>query len=270
MGARTHDSAAPGSGGQAVFLTALVSHFSPFVNQWMRIFFAFSSTYIEKANLREILGETSKIEIKQPIGPSARNRKDFPMVFSPIRSPRGSMGVRLFCFHRYDLSGGLPAFNVVGLPDAAVNEARAWARRPPKTAASPSRWGRITVNLAPAHEKSPALSHDLPHFGGNPVRRRPRLCGTGTAPLWGGSPFQGSCGPALGCCLWPLQAKSVRHPRPLRPEDNAAEATLAVVLPSTPVQGCGPAGTPPVRRGAIIPPVVPLPESGTATPTSPR
>lgn len=38
-----------------------------------------------------------------------------------------------------DLSGGLPAFTIVGLPDAAVNEARERVRSAVKTAASPSR-----------------------------------------------------------------------------------------------------------------------------------
>ena len=37
-----------------------------------------------------------------------------------------------------DLSGGLPAFEIVGLPDAAVKEARDRVRAAVKTAASPS------------------------------------------------------------------------------------------------------------------------------------
>ena len=38
-----------------------------------------------------------------------------------------------------DLSGGLPAFTVVGLPDAAVSEARERVRSAIKTVVSPSR-----------------------------------------------------------------------------------------------------------------------------------
>ena len=38
-----------------------------------------------------------------------------------------------------DLSSGLPAFTIVGLPDAAVNEARERVRAAIKTAVSPSR-----------------------------------------------------------------------------------------------------------------------------------
>ena len=50
-----------------------------------------------------------------------------------------------------DLSGGLPAFTVVGLPDAAVNEARERVRAAIKNCGFTFPVSRITVNLAPAH-----------------------------------------------------------------------------------------------------------------------
>jgi magnesium chelatase family protein len=43
---------------------------------------------------------------------------------------------------------GIPAFNVVGLPDKAVSEARERVRAAASGLALPA--GRITVNLAPA------------------------------------------------------------------------------------------------------------------------
>lgn len=49
-----------------------------------------------------------------------------------------------------DLSSGLPAFNVVGLPDAAVNEARDRVRAAIKNCGFTFPVSRITVNLAPA------------------------------------------------------------------------------------------------------------------------
>ena len=51
------------------------------------------------------------------------------------------------------LSGGLPAFDVVGLPDAAVREARERVRAAVKNCGAKFPVSRITVNLAPAGQK---------------------------------------------------------------------------------------------------------------------
>ena len=48
------------------------------------------------------------------------------------------------------LSGGLPAFDVVGLPDAAVRESRERVRAAVKACGLKFPVSRITVNLAPA------------------------------------------------------------------------------------------------------------------------
>ena len=61
-----------------------------------------------------------------------------------------------------DLSGGLPAFSVVGLPDAAVNEARERVRAAVKNNGFSFPVSRITVNLAPAHVKKVGTLYDLP------------------------------------------------------------------------------------------------------------
>ncbi|MDD3265307.1 MAG: magnesium chelatase domain-containing protein, partial [Dehalococcoidales bacterium] len=61
-----------------------------------------------------------------------------------------------------DISPGLPSFTVVGLPDAAVQEARERVRAAIRNSgfSFPSR--RITVNLAPADLKKVGPSYDLP------------------------------------------------------------------------------------------------------------
>lgn len=61
-----------------------------------------------------------------------------------------------------DISRGIPAFDVVGLPDAAVKESRERVRAAIKNAGLelPSR--RITVNLAPADIKKEGAAYDLP------------------------------------------------------------------------------------------------------------
>ena len=50
-----------------------------------------------------------------------------------------------------DLAGGLPNFDIVGLPDAAVKEARERVRSAIKNCGYSFPVGRITVNLAPAN-----------------------------------------------------------------------------------------------------------------------
>ena len=57
--------------------------------------------------------------------------------------------VSVECF----LSGGLPAFDIVGLPDAAVREARERVRAAVKSCGVKFPVSRITVNLAPASQK---------------------------------------------------------------------------------------------------------------------
>ena len=61
-----------------------------------------------------------------------------------------------------DLSAGLPAFTIVGLPDAAVNEARDRVRSAIKNCGFTFPVSRITINLAPAHVKKEGTLYDLP------------------------------------------------------------------------------------------------------------
>ena len=61
-----------------------------------------------------------------------------------------------------DLSSGLPAFTLVGLPDEAVNEARERVRSAIKNCGFQFPVSRITVNLAPAHVKKSGTLYDLP------------------------------------------------------------------------------------------------------------
>ena len=61
-----------------------------------------------------------------------------------------------------DLSSGLPAFTIVGLPDAAVSEARERVRAAIKNCGFTFPVSRITVNLAPAHVKKVGTLYDLP------------------------------------------------------------------------------------------------------------
>ncbi len=60
-----------------------------------------------------------------------------------------------------DIGQGLPAFNIVGLPDAAVQEARERVRAAVKNAGFEFPLQRITVNLAPADVRKEGPIYDL-------------------------------------------------------------------------------------------------------------
>jgi len=61
-----------------------------------------------------------------------------------------------------DISGGLPAFDIVGLPDAAVKESRERVRAAIKNQNFDFPIKRITLNLAPADIKKEGPHFDLP------------------------------------------------------------------------------------------------------------
>ena len=126
-----------------------------------------------------------------------------------------------------DLSGGLPAFTVVGLPDAAVNEARERVRAAIKNNGFSFPVSRITVNLAPAHVKKVGTLYDLPMLVGI-------LCAGGQLKLKdtncafvGELSLSGQLRPAAGMLPMALAAKAAGIDTLYVPEDNAAEATLA-------------------------------------------
>ena len=126
-----------------------------------------------------------------------------------------------------DLSGGLPAFSVVGLPDAAVSEARERVRAAIKNCGFTFPVSRITVNLAPAHVKKVGTLYDLPILvgilaaGGQLKINRPNCAFLGELSL------SGHLRPCAGMLPMALCAKREGIQELYIPEENAAEATLA-------------------------------------------
>ena len=60
------------------------------------------------------------------------------------------------------IMGGLPAFDIVGLPDASVREARERVRAAVKACGMKFPVSHITVNLAPADTRKEGTVYDLP------------------------------------------------------------------------------------------------------------
>ena len=83
-------------------------------------------------------------------------------MFSRIKSI-GIFGMESYMIEvEADVSTGLPAFDIVGLPDTAVKESRDRVRSAIKNCGFKFPLGRITVNLAPADRKKGGSIYDLP------------------------------------------------------------------------------------------------------------
>ena len=126
-----------------------------------------------------------------------------------------------------DLSGGLPAFTVVGLPDAAVNEARERVRAAIKNCGFNFPVSRITVNLAPAHVKKVGTLYDLPILvgilaAGGQLKLKDKNCA-----FVGELSLSGELRPCAGMLPMALAAKREGIGTLYVPEENASEATLA-------------------------------------------
>jgi len=125
-----------------------------------------------------------------------------------------------------DVSPGLPAFTVVGLPDQSVSEARERVRAAVRNAGLPFPAARITVNLAPADLRKEGPLYDLPIALGllaaQEVVPLTALAGTLVA---GELALDGSLRPVAGAVNLALLAGSLGA-AVLLPEGNAPEAAL--------------------------------------------
>ena len=82
-------------------------------------------------------------------------------MFSELKSV-GLFGIDSYMIEvEADISSGLPAFDIVGLPDAAVKESRDRVRAALKNCGYKFPIGRITINLAPADLKKEGSIYDL-------------------------------------------------------------------------------------------------------------
>lgn len=83
-------------------------------------------------------------------------------MFARVKS-QGIYGLNSFdVIVEADISSGLPRFDVVGLPDAAVKESRERVRASIKNSGHTFPVSRITVNIAPADIKKEGPVYDLP------------------------------------------------------------------------------------------------------------
>ena len=125
------------------------------------------------------------------------------------------------------ISSGLPGFDIVGLPDAAVKEARERVRAAAKSSGMAFPVSRITVNLAPANLKKAGSHYALPILlsilAASGAVRRPRS----DSAFIGEVSLDGQLRPVSGVLPMALAAKREGIKALFVPAENAAEATLA-------------------------------------------
>ena len=131
---------------------------------------------------------------------------------------------------------GMPMFEIVGLPDAAVKEARERVRSAIKTNGMKFPVSRLTVNLAPADTRKAGTLYDLPVLLGI-------LCATGeirqppaTAAFFGEVSLAGDIRPVTGALTMALAAEQIGLKELYVPAGNAAEAAFADRVTVYPVE----------------------------------
>ena len=125
------------------------------------------------------------------------------------------------------ISNGLPGFDIVGLPDAAVKEARERVRAAIKNSGFRFPVSRLTVNLAPADKKKVGTVYDLPILVGilaasGDLKQPEKDCA-----FLGELSLSGELRPVQGALPMALAAKREGIRKLYVPAENAAEAAFA-------------------------------------------
>ena len=134
-----------------------------------------------------------------------------------------------------DLSRGLPAFEMVGLPDAAVREARDRVRAALKNVGFQFPVSRITVNLAPADKRKEGTLYDLPILI-SLLRASGQLdAGLEDSVFLGELSLSGEVRPIRGALPMAIAAKEAGFRRFYIPAQNAPEGAVVQGLEVYPV-----------------------------------
>ncbi|MBQ6397230.1 MAG: YifB family Mg chelatase-like AAA ATPase [Oscillospiraceae bacterium] len=125
------------------------------------------------------------------------------------------------------ISGGLPGFEIVGLPDAAVKEARERVRAAIKNNGFRFPPSRLTVNLAPADRKKAGTLYDLPILIGilTAQGELPRIAAD--CAFLGELALDGSLRRISGALPMAIAAERCGVKKLFLPAENASEAAFA-------------------------------------------
>ena len=125
------------------------------------------------------------------------------------------------------IAGGLPQFDVVGLGDTAVREARERVRAAVKNTGFTFPVSRITANLAPADKKKSGSLYDLPIALGilSASGQIPAI--SGNCAFFGELSLSGELRPVRGALPMALAAREAGVTRLYVPAENAEESAFA-------------------------------------------
>ncbi len=135
----------------------------------------------------------------------------------------GGYEVSVECF----VSTGLPAFDLVGLPDAAVKEARERVRAAIKNSGFRYPVSRVTVNLAPADTKKVGTVYDLPVLMGILSATEQIKMPSGDCAFFGELGLTGEVRPVFGALPMAIAAQRAGVKHLFVPAANAVEAAFA-------------------------------------------
>lgn len=134
------------------------------------------------------------------------------------------------------VSNGLPAFDIVGLPDAAVKEARERVRAAIKSNGFKFPVSKVTVNLAPADMKKAGTLYDLPVLLGILAAMRSIAQPRQDCAFIGELSLNGELRPVSGTLPMALAAVREGIRELYVPADNALEASFAGDISVYPVK----------------------------------
>ncbi len=135
-----------------------------------------------------------------------------------------------------DASGGFPRFTIVGLPDAAVREARERVRSALKNSGFAFPSGAVTVNLAPADFRKSGAALDLPVALGLASLGAVAPPGPARRVIVGELGLGGEVRPVRGALCLALAARDAGFPEIVLPAASAREASAVDGIRVIPVR----------------------------------
>lgn len=139
-----------------------------------------------------------------------------------------------------DISGGLPRFDTVGLPEGAVRESKDRVKAALQNMGYPFPDGRVTVNLAPADLRKDGAGFDLPMAIGLLVAQGLIEPGQAAGHLMAGElGLDGSIRPIRGALSLAMAAREAGLSSLILPRINAPEAAVATELAVRPADNLG-------------------------------
>ena len=133
------------------------------------------------------------------------------------------------------VSGGLPRFDIVGLPDTAIKEAKERVRSSIKNQGYDYPVSRITVNLAPADVKKTGPLYDLPILLSILLAADSGKIHTADSIFIGELSLSGEVRPAVGILPMVIEARQMGFQNIYVPAANAAEGSVVEGIKVFPV-----------------------------------